>query len=422
MSEISIVVEPEPPKAWVEVVERGLRNYNIAATGIVELYPVGFVVKDDGGAVVGGLLGNIAGGWLHVRSLWVDRRCRGRGYAIELMAAAERYAIAKRCVAGALQTASYEARPLYEKLGYRVFCELDGHPVEGHRRFHMAKRPLSGIDALRRDPRDRATLAMSPYASAEVQGLITRGIQTHASAAIGRPEQIWRGANVFLKSGEGEILGGALGNTWGLWLYVSDVWVDTAIRGKGYATKLMTAIENLALELPGLPARVAQSDKGILGTCAARHRRQHVARGGHLNMIGNLVGRIPLTARTMQHKAAVGVDRSALQHRQAADGGILRRQFHLSEHVAQCHLQRFIEHDAERAAVAVLADQRHAVGEIAVLERRHRDQQLIGQIRAIVHAGKYGGGRKASQGPDAPFAPLITLPAPPGCPATNSHW
>ena len=102
MSEPDIVIVPDPPKAWVEVVERGLRNHNIAATGIVEFYPVTFVVKDEGGAVVGGVLGNIAGGWLHVRSLWVDRMCRGRGYAIELMAAAERYAIAKRCVAAAL--------------------------------------------------------------------------------------------------------------------------------------------------------------------------------------------------------------------------------------------------------------------------------------------------------------------------------
>jgi GNAT superfamily N-acetyltransferase len=248
MSEVSIIVEAEPPKAWVEVVQRGLRNYNIAATGIVEFYPVGFVVNDDGGAVVGGLLGNIAGGWLHVRSLWVDSMWRARGYAIELMAAAERYAIAKRCVAAAVQTASYEARPLYEKLGYRVFCELDDHPVKGHQRFHMAKRSLTGIDVPRRDPRDQATLAMTPYPSAEVQGLITRGIQTHASAAIGRPEQMWRGANVFLKSDEGEILGGALGNTWGQWLYVSDVWVDTTVRGKGYARKLMTAIEKVALE------------------------------------------------------------------------------------------------------------------------------------------------------------------------------
>src|SRR5271169_5626220 len=117
MSELKIIVEPDPPKAWMEVVERGLRNFNTAATGIIEFYPVGFVVKDALGAIVGGLLGNVVGGWLHVRSLWVDRMCRGRGYATELMAAAERYAIAKGCVAAALQTGSYEARPLYEKLG-----------------------------------------------------------------------------------------------------------------------------------------------------------------------------------------------------------------------------------------------------------------------------------------------------------------
>jgi GNAT superfamily N-acetyltransferase len=59
---------------------------------------------------------------------------------------------------------------------------------------------------------------------------------------------MWSAVNVFVQGDDGEILGGALGNTWGQWLYVSDVWVDTAIRGKSYATKLMTAIERVAVE------------------------------------------------------------------------------------------------------------------------------------------------------------------------------
>lgn len=247
MRELTIIVEPAPPRAWSEVIERGLRNHNTAATGIVEFYPVILVIKDSRGAIAGGLLGNIVGGWLHVRSLWVDKMWRGRGYAIELMAAAERYAIAKGCIAAALQTGSYEARPLYEKLGYRVFAELDDHPVKGHQRYHMMKRPLTGIEATRRDPQDSAKITMQPYASSDVQGLIARGIQSHAHAAIGLPEQVWSAANVFVQSQDGEILGGALGNTWGLWLYVSDVWVDPAIRGKGYATRLMTAIETYAV-------------------------------------------------------------------------------------------------------------------------------------------------------------------------------
>jgi GNAT superfamily N-acetyltransferase len=243
MSEVRTIIEPEAPRAWSEVVERGLRSHNTAATGIVEFYPVIFVIKDVHGAIASGLLGNVVGGWLHVRSLWVDRIWRGRGYATELMVAAEQYAIAKGCVAAGLQTASYEARPLYEKLDYRVFAELDDHPVKGHRRYFLMKRPLARIEHKRRDPQDPAKIVMQPYPSADVQALIDRGIQGHAHAAVGLPEQTWSVANVFIQSDDGEILGGALGNTWGLWLYVSDVWVDPANRGKGYATKLMTAIE-----------------------------------------------------------------------------------------------------------------------------------------------------------------------------------
>ena len=247
MSAPSIIGESDPPKAWIETIQRSLRNYNTAATGIVEFYPVVFLIKDASNSVSGGVLGNVVGGWLHVRSLWVDKMWRGRGYATQLMAAAERYAIAKGCIAAFLQTASYEARPLYEKLGYRVFAELDDHPSKGHRRYFLAKQPLSGIDD-GGDRRDRADIVMQPYASGDVMAIVNRGIQTHASAAIGLPEQMWFAANFFLRNDDGEILGGALGDTWGLWLHVSDLWVDPALRGKGYATKLMNAIEQLAIQ------------------------------------------------------------------------------------------------------------------------------------------------------------------------------
>ena len=247
MSAPSIVAEQNPPKAWIEAVVRRLRNYNTAATGIVEFYPVVFLVKDASNTITGGLLGNIVGGWLHIRSLWVDKIWRGRGYATQLMAASERYAIAKGCVAAFLQTASYEARPLYEKLGYRVFADLSDHPSKGHNRYFLTKQPLTGIDD-GSNRRDRANIVMQPYAPSDVMETVNRGIQTHASAAIGLPEQMWFAANFFLRSEDGEILGGTLGNTWGLWLYVSDVWVDPSLRGKGYATKLMTAIEQLAIE------------------------------------------------------------------------------------------------------------------------------------------------------------------------------
>ena len=53
MSAPSIIAVPDPPKAWVETIQRALRSYNTAATGIVEFYPVVFLVKDSGNNVLG---------------------------------------------------------------------------------------------------------------------------------------------------------------------------------------------------------------------------------------------------------------------------------------------------------------------------------------------------------------------------------
>ena len=240
-----IVMELDPPRPWTETVERGVDEHNVAATGLPQYYPVGFFIKDPGSAVRGGLLGDIWGGWLHVGSLWVDRKWRGRGYATGLMAAAEKYAIAKKCTNAFLQTGSYEARPFYEQLGYRLFAELDDHPIEGHRRHFLSKSLAAGPSIRPKDVRGK--IVMDAYPSVELQGPVRRGINLHAAAAFGLPEQAWSSVNFFLRSGDGEIVGGALGNSWGRWFYLAFMWVDTPLRGRGYATKLIGAAERRAI-------------------------------------------------------------------------------------------------------------------------------------------------------------------------------
>ena len=247
MKEPEIIVEPNPPRAWVEAVEHGLRSHNTAMTGLVDYYPLVLLIRDSRNSVVGGLIGNTMGRWLHVRSLWVELRSRGRGFASDLMAAAESYAHTRNCIGAFLQTASYEARPLYEKIGYRVFAELKDHPVKGHDRFFMAKALTANRAELTSPPR-KSNITMEPYAAAETQAIIQRGIQTHAHAAIGLPEQAWSAAKIFLRSEVGEIVGGALGDEWADWLYVSALWIDPPLRGQGQASRLMTAIEGHAAQ------------------------------------------------------------------------------------------------------------------------------------------------------------------------------
>ncbi len=272
MRELKIVMEPYPPKAWSETVIRGVDQHNVAVTGLPDYYPVGFFVKGRGDEILGGLLGDIWGGWLLVGSLWVSESIRGRRFATELMTRAHQYAVEKSCTHTHLQTGSYEARPFYEKLGYRVYAELRNHPTRPHARYFMSKQLDRTHEGLLH-VKDLA-IVTNPYPSKDAAAVVRQGISNHAYGAIGLPEREWSPHNFFLRDGEGEILGGALGNIWGDWMYVAYLWVDRALRGKGHATRLMAASEQHA---------IAKGCSGVfLGTFSFQARPLYEKLGYHV--------------------------------------------------------------------------------------------------------------------------------------------
>jgi hypothetical protein len=55
------------------------------------------------------------------------------------MKRAETYAIEHCCTDAFLDTFSFQARPFYEKLGYRVFGTLENHPAGLHHYFMTKK-------------------------------------------------------------------------------------------------------------------------------------------------------------------------------------------------------------------------------------------------------------------------------------------
>jgi GNAT superfamily N-acetyltransferase len=245
VDEPSIVTEPDPIPAWTETVISGVDRHNVAVTGLSDYYPVGFFTYGKDREVLAGLVGDIWGGHMHVRQLWVAPALRGKGYAAALMDRAHRYAVRKSCTRAFLTTNSYEARPFYEKLGYGVYAEMANHPVAPHYRFFMSRSLQNYGDAPARDI--GVTISMDPYPARAVENALRDGIGAHANAAIGRPEpQRWVN-NFFLREETSEIVGGVLANFWGDWMYASFVWVDRAFRGKGYATKLMTTAEAHAI-------------------------------------------------------------------------------------------------------------------------------------------------------------------------------
>jgi GNAT superfamily N-acetyltransferase len=138
MNHHTIVFDPYATDELRNIVQNFVDHHNIAMTRRVERYPVAFFLKDERAEVLGGLLGSIWAGWLHIATLGLAAPMRGRGFGRELMKRAEAYAIERGCTNALLDTFSFQARPFYEKLGYRVFGTLENHPV-GHEHYFMTK-------------------------------------------------------------------------------------------------------------------------------------------------------------------------------------------------------------------------------------------------------------------------------------------
>ena len=124
MSDPTVVSDPYAGADLCDIVQRIVDNDNVAISGQAEWYPVALFLKKENGEVLGGLLGDIWAAWLHVRTLAVAAPARGRGFGRELMKHAELYALERGCTDAFLDTFSFQARPFYEKLGYRVFGTL----------------------------------------------------------------------------------------------------------------------------------------------------------------------------------------------------------------------------------------------------------------------------------------------------------
>ncbi len=115
-----------------------LDEFNAPYAGARNTTDIGFVVRDDDGQVLAGLIGSCVWEWLHVNVIWVSDLLRGQGYGTQLLMAAETEALKQNREFSMLNTFSFQARPFYERSGYKVISEMKDFP-KGHSQFRMIK-------------------------------------------------------------------------------------------------------------------------------------------------------------------------------------------------------------------------------------------------------------------------------------------
>ena len=138
MERLEIIRSDHPSAAAEAAIRRALIAFNDGYLGHRDARPIGLLVQVDR-RVLGGLLAETARDQLHIDALWLAPELRGRGLGGKLVRSAEEEALRRGCAGAWLDTYSFAAKTFYERLGYRVFGELDGY-ANGHTRFFMSKR------------------------------------------------------------------------------------------------------------------------------------------------------------------------------------------------------------------------------------------------------------------------------------------
>lgn len=137
MSALTIAVTDTPAQDDLDRIGKALATYNDGAVGPADRRPIAVLVH-DGPALVAGISGYTAWGWLYTQWLWIAESERGRGLAGRMLAAAEAEAKARGCHGATIDTFNPQALRVYERAGYVVFGTLPDFP-RGHTRSFLSK-------------------------------------------------------------------------------------------------------------------------------------------------------------------------------------------------------------------------------------------------------------------------------------------
>jgi GNAT superfamily N-acetyltransferase len=128
---------PNPTLEEEDGLKERLGAWNMENTGHRDYAPVNFFLRDESGAIRGGVMAYVWARWLHVDTVWIEEEFRGQDWGTRMLEAAHELGREKGAQAAFLDTFSWQARPFYERLGYEVVATV-GMP-EGHERHYMVK-------------------------------------------------------------------------------------------------------------------------------------------------------------------------------------------------------------------------------------------------------------------------------------------
>ena len=204
-------------------------------------------VEDEAGEIIGGcVIEAYEYRWrrMYLDTLWVDERYRHHGIGSMILREIERIAKEKGCRVVTLGTASFMARPFYEKHGYTVFTTLK--KANGYISYSLVKYLDRDTPAYVPTDNSGARFRLS-FGNDDDAKVIVNGI--HAYSEAYEPEYESVGFTKKLVDRDGEFVAGVIAEAdKGEMGYVNAVFVEEPLRCQGLGTRLLREAEAFAKE------------------------------------------------------------------------------------------------------------------------------------------------------------------------------
>ncbi len=115
----------------IDAIENRLYAFNREAVGRDDAQSLGFVIRDEAGAVIAAAAGFSWAGSSELKQLWVDRAHRGHGHGRTLLDAFVAEAARRGVKRIWVQSHGFQAPDFYERAGFVRMAEFADWP-EGH--------------------------------------------------------------------------------------------------------------------------------------------------------------------------------------------------------------------------------------------------------------------------------------------------
>jgi GNAT superfamily N-acetyltransferase len=135
----TLEITAEPLAQDLALLSESLTAFNDRDVGASGRKPLAVFVRDEAGAMVAGISGYTAWGWLYVQWLWVDEKLRGQRVAASMLDAAEQEAVSRGCHGALIDTFNPTAEKVYRRQGYEPFGALPDFPI-GRSRIFLQKK------------------------------------------------------------------------------------------------------------------------------------------------------------------------------------------------------------------------------------------------------------------------------------------